>query len=70
MFAYLHAVTVPTSVFAASEDWGGDEAEGQLRGRIRRSALELAREIDRREPAVVEDPFALTTSFADLLAGR
>ena len=69
MFAYLHAVTLPTSVFAASEDWGGDEAEGQLGGRILRSAGELAREIDRREPAVVEDPFALTTSFEDLLAG-
>jgi FMN reductase len=69
MFAYLHAVTVPTSVFAASEDWGGDEAEGQLRARIQRSAGELAREIDRREPAVVDDPFALTTSFEDMLAG-
>ena len=69
MFAYLHAVTMPTSVFAASEDWGGDEAEGQLRGRIRRSAQELAREIDRREPVVAADPFALTTSFEDLFAG-
>ncbi len=69
MFAYLHAVTVPASVFAASEDWGGDEGEGQLRGRILRAAGELAREIERREPAVVEDPFALTTSFEDLLAG-
>ena len=70
MFAYLRAVTVPTSVFAASEDWGGDEAEGQLRGRIDRAAGELAREVERREPATVADPFALTTSFEDLLAGR
>jgi len=69
MFAYLQAVTVPTSVFAASEDWGGDESEGQLRGRITRAAGELAREIDRREPATVADPFALTTSFEELLAG-
>jgi len=70
MFAYLRAVTVPTSVFAASEDWGGDESEGQLRARISRAASELAREIDRREPATVADPFALTTSFEELLAGR
>ena len=70
MFAYLRTVTVPTSVFAASEDWGGDEAEGQLRGRIDRAARELAREVERREPATVADPFALTTSFEDLLAGR
>ena len=24
LFSYLHAVVVPTGVFAASEDWGGD----------------------------------------------
>ncbi|MEU8234989.1 FMN reductase [Actinoplanes sp. NPDC048791] len=69
MFAYLRAVPVPTAVYAASEDWGGDESEGQLRGRISRAAGELAREIDRREPVTVQDPFALTTSFEDLLAG-
>ncbi|MGW4947804.1 FMN reductase [Actinoplanes sp. NPDC004185] len=69
MFAYLRAVPVPTAVYAASEDWGGDESEGQLRGRIGRAASELAREIERREPVTVQDPFALTTSFEDLLAG-
>jgi FMN reductase len=68
MFAYLRAVTVPTSVFAAAEDWGGDESQGYLRTRITRAAAELTREIDRREPATVTDPFALTTSFEDLLA--
>ena len=70
MFAYLRAVTVPTSVFAASEDWGSGEdgADGYLRGRIDRAAAELAREIDRRDPAVVADPFALTTTFSELLA--
>ena len=69
MFAYLQAVVVPTAVFAAGEDWGGDDGAGQLRGRITRAAGELAREIDRREPVTVADPFALTTSFEDLLAG-
>jgi FMN reductase len=68
LFAYLRAVTVPTSVFAAAEDWGGDQAEGHLRGRITRAAAELTREIDRREPAVVADPFELTSTFEDLLA--
>ncbi|CCK28328.1 NADPH-dependent FMN reductase [Streptomyces davaonensis JCM 4913] len=38
LFAYLHAVVVPTGVYAASEDWG---AEG-LDGRIERAAGELA----------------------------
>ncbi|GAA2583470.1 NAD(P)H-dependent oxidoreductase [Winogradskya consettensis] len=65
MFAYLRAVTMPTSVFAATDDWGG--SEDLLHGRVDRAASELAREISRREPAVVTDPFALTTSFADML---
>jgi FMN reductase len=71
MFAYLRAVVVPTSVYGASEDWGGDSAaaEGALRSRIERAAGELAREVDRREPVTVSDPFALTTSFEQLLAG-
>ncbi|UQU61313.1 FMN reductase [Couchioplanes caeruleus] len=67
MFAYLRAATVATSVFAASEDWGGED---ELRTRIDRAAAELAREIERREPAQVTDPFALTTSFEELLAGN
>jgi FMN reductase len=67
MFAYLRAATVATPVFAASEDWGGED---ELRTRIDRAAGELAREIGRREPARVTDPFALTTSFEELLAGN
>src|SRR6185369_12753668 len=60
LFAYLRAVTVPTSVFAATDEWGGDTTDGALRDRIERAAAELAREVDRREPATVADPFALT----------
>ena len=70
MFGYLRAVTVATAVFAASQDWGGDEADGHLRGRIDRAAAELAREIARRDPVTASDPFALTASFEDLLAGH
>jgi len=73
MFGYLRAASVTTAVFAASDDWGGDPAsptEGALRARIERATAELAREIDRREPATLADPFALTTSFADLLANN
>lgn len=68
LFTYLRAVPLPTAVFAASEDWGGATADGELRDRIERAAGELAREVDRREPAPVTDSFALTTSFEDLLA--
>ena len=41
MFAHLRAVTVPTAVFAASEDWG-DTRDGALADRIGRAANELA----------------------------
>lgn len=34
-----------------------------------RAGRELAAEMERREPAVVTDPFLLTTSFEDLLRG-
>jgi len=67
MFAYLRAVVLPTAVFAASDDWGADSADGTLRGRIIRAADELARELARREPVEVADPFALNVSFEDLL---
>jgi FMN reductase len=38
LFAYMRAMTLPTSVFAAPEDWGASE----LGDRIRRAATELA----------------------------
>jgi FMN reductase len=38
LFAYMRALTVPTSVFAAPEDWGASE----LGDRIERAATELA----------------------------
>ncbi|GAA1607873.1 FMN reductase [Actinoplanes couchii] len=67
LFSYLRAAIIPTSVFAASDDWGANSVEGPLRGRIERAAAELAREVERREPAVVTDPFALTANFEDML---
>jgi FMN reductase len=69
MLSYLRATVVPTSVFAAPEDWSGGSADGALRGRIERAARELAEQMDRREPRAPADPFALTTSFDQLLAG-
>jgi FMN reductase len=67
LFAYLRATVVPTAVFAASDDWGADSADGTLRSRITRAASELARELSHREPVSVVDPFALTVNFEDLL---
>jgi FMN reductase len=69
LFAYLRATVVPTAVFAATDDWGADSADGLLRPRITRAAGELARELSHRAPATVADPFALTATFEDLLKG-
>ncbi|SNR23267.1 FMN reductase [Blastococcus mobilis] len=73
LFSYLRAVTVPTAVFAASEDWaGGGGVDRALAGRIDRAAGELADLVTGRLAAVRPvDPFAdPTTSFEDLLRGR
>lgn len=66
LFAYTRSVVMPTGVFAAPEDWG---AAG-LDERVQRAGAELAAEVARREPTKPADPFALTTSFEDLLAGE
>ncbi len=70
LFAHLHGVVVPTSVFAASEDWAGANAQGALRKRIERAAHELAGQIASRDPFVVTDPFALSAPFSELLGGN
>jgi len=68
LFSYLRALTVPTGVFAASEDWGGDgDSAGELAGRVRRAAGELADLVASREPKQVVDAFAAPPSFAELL---
>ena len=68
LFSYLRALTVPTGVFAASEDWGGDgDSAGALAGRVRRAAGELADLVASREPKQVVDAFAAAPSFADML---
>ena len=71
LFAYLRALVVPTGVYASAEDWAlHDAAEGDttLRNRIERAARELATEMRQYQPPARKDPFALETSFQDLLA--
>ena len=70
LFAYLHAVTVPTAVFAAPEDWGTGAAAGTaLAARVDRAAQELAELVRARRPAEVVDRFAAPTAFEQLLRG-
>jgi FMN reductase len=78
LFSYLRAITVPTAVFAASEDWaGGGGVDRALAGRIDRAAGELADlvtglgRVGDDRAARPMDPFAdPTTSFEELLRGN
>lgn len=68
LFAYLGALTVPTTVFAAAEDWGSDgTVDGDLAARTVRAAEGLAGLVAAREPAVARDPFTEPTPFEELL---
>ena len=71
MFAYLKAVTVPTGVFAASEDWGhGGSAERGLSARVEVAAAELADLVSGRPASSAPvDEFADPVPFEQLLTG-
>jgi FMN reductase len=63
LFAYLQSVVVPTSVFAASDDWGNTAGtDGELAVRITRAAGELSELLQDRPSARSTDdeviPFA------------
>jgi len=66
MFTYLHAVIVPTGVFAASEDWGsGDDTVKTLPDRIERAAGELAPLVAASErSSQVRDPFVIASDLS------
>jgi FMN reductase len=85
LFAYQRAIVLPTSVYAAPEDWATGTAGGStgttaagaepgaplgaLADRIARAGRELAEQVALRERPPAADPFALSTSFERLLAG-
>ncbi|AJM77096.1 FMN reductase [Rathayibacter toxicus] len=60
LFSYLHAAPLATTVFAATEDWGGQTEDARaLPTRIRRAASELAAEAARASRPHAE-PWDLT----------
>ncbi|ADG75715.1 NADPH-dependent FMN reductase [Cellulomonas flavigena DSM 20109] len=71
LFAYLHADVVPTSVFAATDDWAdaGTDDVKPLPARIARAAAELARRVAAREPVQRGGLYDGVPSFEDLLGG-
>lgn len=76
LFTYLHAIVVPTAIYAATSDWGAEQAgDGAGAGaptgltrRIERGAREFADLVAGREPRQAADPFAVPTPFEQLLA--
>ena len=68
LFSYLRAVTVPTAVFAATEDFGGT-GSGEFSERIATAARELADLVVGSPRAVPSDPFEDVTPFDQLLKG-
>jgi FMN reductase len=72
LFTYLRAVVVPTSVFAATEDFGGTGSVGaSLTERVERAAGELAALAAASAASVAEQPdgFPDPVDFSRLLAG-
>ena len=66
LFSYLKAITLPTAVFAASEDWGaGADGVSALPARVRRAGRELATALAASErSSLVRDEFALDADFS------
>jgi FMN reductase len=68
LFTYLHAVVVPTGVFAATDDFG----DAGLDRRVERAAGELAALMGKVDPTArrrrtVDDEFVEPTPFEELL---
>jgi FMN reductase len=71
LFTYLRADVVPTSVFAATDDWAtsAEHPGAGLPRRIARAGRELAGRVAERRHDGPVDPFAATPSFTELLGG-
>ena len=69
LFSYLHAVVVPTGVFAATEDFGSTTS-GRLQERVERAAAELvALLVSSTTAPRRRDAFADVQPFEELLGG-
>jgi FMN reductase len=69
LFVYLHAVVVPTGVFAASQDWGTGTSRGAaaLTERVARAAGELAGLMVSAVTVRPPDPYDDPVPFGSLL---
>ncbi|MGH3351555.1 MAG: FMN reductase [Nocardioides sp.] len=75
LFSYLHAVVVPTGVFAATDDFAGgselqkrvDRAAGELASLVTVTGSHVSAPSTAHPRKLVEDEFANPTSFENLL---
>jgi FMN reductase len=65
LFGYLHALVLPTGVYAARADWAGDA--GALAARIDRAGEELAAAVAAAPPRERADGSAFESDLEDLL---
>ena len=71
LFTYLHAIVVPTAVYAASDDWGsGADTVKALPDRIERAAGEFAALVAASDrSSLIKDPFDLEGDFSSMIGG-
>ncbi|WP_187344464.1 NAD(P)H-dependent oxidoreductase, partial [Aldersonia kunmingensis] len=69
LFTYLRSTVVPTSVYAATDDWASAD-DSALTNRIDRAAGELADLIAGRPTRRTVDPYNEPTPFEQLLSGQ
>ncbi|GAA5051939.1 FMN reductase [Nocardia callitridis] len=67
MFTYLRSIVAPTSVYAASDDWGS--ADG-LAPRIERATAEFASLLTERPRRAPADPYRDSVPFEQLLEAQ
>lgn len=68
LFTYLRAMVIPTAVFAASEDWGGNGGDDRsLAERIGPATGELADLMATTESGPLRDPHEDVTPFKQML---
>ena len=65
LFSYLHALVLPTGVYAAATDWAA--ADGELQDRVVRAGEELAAAIAARPARGAGDEGFVDADFEDLL---
>lgn len=69
MFSYLHAIVSPTGVYAATADFGGQQAAAELTARIEKAATDFVRLLQACGTRTRRDVFAEELTEMERLLG-